>query len=310
MQWAQESGFLSNPMLSHRFRIVLQQLCRYRQFCDVEEAIGKYRGDTAQWNVYGDVLDQGDELDENAPMPETEFGIGQGNVRVTEFGNSVPYNGKLEDLSEHNYRKIVFGTLKRDCNKTLDRKARAQFDNGLLNYVATGAAAATITDDGTLAAVNNSPLNLYHVKAIADYMEERDIPVFDGENYMCVARPSTMRPFKDELEELHKYTGEGYMKIVNGEVGRYEGIRFVKQTNINTEGWSNGASDAAHFFGADTVTEAIACAEEIRAAIGGDYGRAKGLAWYYLGNFGITHADASTAETRAQSRILKFASAS
>lgn len=309
MEWSDtQSGYLHNPELSDEFRISLQASCRFRQFADVEDAIGKNRGETAQWNVYGDVATDGAALAENSPMPTTTFSISQGSCTVKEYGNSVPYTGKLEALSEHDIRKIVFSTLKRDCNKTIDRAAHAQFDNALIQYVGTGASAATITYDGTVATTNAIGLTTYHVKRIADLMEERNIPTFDGENYMSVARPTTLRPFKDDLEDLHKYVMEGWMQIINGETGRYEGIRFVQQTNIVSEAWSGGLSDAAYFFGGDTVTEVVACPEELRAKVGGDYGRDRGIAWYYLGAFGITHGDASTATGRAQARIVKWAS--
>jgi hypothetical protein len=55
--------------------------------------------------------------------------------------------------------------------------------------------------------------------------------------------------------------------------------------------------------GGDTVTEAIVIPEEIRSKIPGDYGRSKGIAWYYLGGFGLVHPDA------ANGRIVKWDSA-
>jgi hypothetical protein len=90
-----------------------------------------------------------------------------------------------------------------------------------------------------------------------------------------------------------------------GEIGRYEGIRFVTQTNIPDQGWV-GPSDDAFFFGADTVTEACAIPEEVRGKIPDDYGRGKGIAWYAILGFAITHNDSTSAETRAQARIFKW----
>lgn len=127
---------------------------------------------------------------------------------------------------------------------------------------------------------------------------------------MCVARPTTLRALKDDLEAQHMYTSEGWQRVMNGENGRYEGIRFVSQTNVPSEDWTtNKKSDAAYFFGADTVTEAVACPEEVRAKIPDDYGRGKGIGWYALNAFGITHADTSSDATKAQARILKWDSA-
>lgn len=60
---------------------------------------------------------------------------------------------------------------------------------------------------------------------------------------------------------------------------------------------------------ADTITEAVSVPLEIRGKIPDDYGRSKGIAWYSLGNFGITHADSTSAETKKQCRIIKWDSA-
>ena len=36
---------------------------------------------------------------------------------------------------------------------------------------------------------------------------------------------------------------------------------------------------------------------EVRAKIPGDYGRSRGIAWYYLGGFGLVHTDALNRRT-------------
>jgi hypothetical protein len=68
----------------------------------------------------------------------------------------------------------------------------------------------------------------------------------------------------------------------------------------------NTAGDWVFVFGADTVCEAVHTPEEIRAKIPDDYGRSKGIAWYALLGYGITHNDSNNL---AQSRIVKFDSA-
>lgn len=309
MLWSDTgSGYMANPKLSDEWRTALQPLSRFRQFCDTEAAIGKNAGETFQWNVYGDSSSDGTTLTENVEMPTTNFAITQGSVTIAERGISVPYSGKLEAVAEHDFRKIVFQTLRNAAVRSLDTAAHAQFDSCLLRYVATGAATYNLDDDGTPTGNNNNDLSNTHVKQIADIMQERNIPVFDGEHYVCIARPTTLRPMKDDLEPYHMYTSEGWNRVINGENGRYEGIRFVTQTHIAAEtNWTtNSKSDWAFFFGADTVTEAIAIPEELRAKIPSDYGRSKGIAWYYLGAFGITHADTTSTETKAQARILKW----
>jgi hypothetical protein len=149
-----------------------------------------------------------------------------------------------------------------------------------------------------------------HIKAIVDIMKERDIPAYINDDYYAIAHPSTFRGVKNDLEAIHQYTDGGFQMIMNGEIGRYEGVRFIEQTHVNkagigtaTSAWTNGKSDWAVFFGEDTVAEAIAVPEEIRGKIPGDFGRDRGIAWYYLGGFGLVHTQA------AQSRVVIWDSA-
>jgi len=302
-------GFMSTDILSEDFRLASQPIARYRQFCDVEDAVGKHRGQTYTWDVFGDTATAGGALTEGNKMPETSFPVGQGSIEMTEYGNSVPFSLKYDELSALPVRKIINKTLKNDATRTFDRAAHAQFDATILQAVGGASGAITLTDNGTASGVNAQDLTKEHVRTIAVTMEERNIPVFDGEDYMAVARPTTLQPLMVELEDVHKYVDEGWKQIVNGECGRYAGVRFAKQTNVADEGWTNN-SDAAYFFGADTVTEAIAIPEELRGKIPDDYGRGKGLAWFYIGGFGITHADETSAATKAQARIVKWASTS
>lgn len=94
--------------------------------------------------------------------------------------------------------------------------------------------------------------------------------------------------------------------ILNGEIGRYEGVRFIEQTNIGKGvanggvAWSAAKSDWAYFMGEDTVAEILVVPEEIRGKIPSDYGRSRGVAYYYEGGFALVQTAA------AQARIVKW----
>ncbi len=327
MTWETDAagGYMYADELSDTLRTALQPLTKFRQFCEPDpDALekGLNRGEKYRWNVYGDVATQGRRLAENAPMPETSFSVSQSELTVTELGNSVPYTGKLTALAKHDVLRIIDKGLKNDARKGFDIEAFLQFDACKLRAAPTGGTSTTsitVTENGSTATTNNVAMGTGHVKAIVDNMRERNIPGFVDDDYIALSHPSTYRPFKNELETLNQYTNEGMMKIYNGEVGRYEGTRFVEQNFIPKGGaidsttfdpytktsdtWNNGKSSWCFFFGADTVNEAMVIPEEIRAKLPGDFGRAGGIAWYYLGGFGIFHDSAD------QSRIMKWDSA-
>lgn len=301
-------GYMYSDQLSKVLRMAVQPLCKFRQFADVKDAAfgGLGKGQEFHWNVYSDTAAQGTVLTEGTVMPETNFTVTQGTLTMTEYGNSVPYTGKLDDLSEHPVKEVINKVLKNDAKKAFDIAAHAQFNLTPLRVVPTGGtntSAVTLTTNGTATLTNNIALGKEHVKTIVDLMKERNIPPYEGDDYFAIAHPTTWRQFKNDLESIKQYTSEGFGLIANGEVGRYENTRFVEQMNIAKTAWTNAKSTWAYFFGADTVAEGIAVMEEMRGKIPTDYGRSRGIAWYYLGGFGLVQTAA------AQARVVKWDSA-
>jgi N4-gp56 family major capsid protein len=319
--WAVSSigGYMHAENLSKKLRYELFKTGRFRQFCDVRDgqAPGRKKGDVFHWDVYSKVENQGTTVVETNTMPETQFTVTQGTLTVTEAGNSVPYSGKLDDLSEHDVTDVINKVLKEDANLALESLAVTQF-NSCVHRVC-GSTVTTITSytDGTCTNTNSNSIRKAHVGLILDYMKELNIPPYKGSDYYCIAWPSTFRTFHDEMTAIFQYTTEGLGQIRVGEIGKYENVRFIEQTAVAKGGaadsttwtpfvsdaWNGGYSDWAYFFGADTVVEAIARDVEIRAKIPTDYGRSKGIAWYYLGGFGIVHTSATNC------RIVKWDSA-
>jgi N4-gp56 family major capsid protein len=292
--------------LSKKLRTVLQPMCKFRQFCDTKDASqqGLHKGDTYHWNVYSNVATQGGTLVETNTMPETQFTITQGTLTITEFGNSVPYTAKLDNLSEHPVKQIIDKVLKHDASKAFDTAAHAEFAKSYLTvYPATGTT-ITLGSASSYGGSATGAMAKTHVGLIADAMKERNIPGYVGDDYYCLAHPTTLSTVKGDLDSVHQYVTEGFRLIANGEMGRYRGVRFVEQTNIAKDSTTN--TDWAFFFGADTVAEAIAVPEEMRGKIPSDYGRSKGVAWYYLGGFGLVHGGASG--TVDQARIMRWGS--
>jgi N4-gp56 family major capsid protein len=322
-------GFLYSLNLSKDLRAAVQPMTRFRQFCDVKDASlgGKKKGDIFTWDIYQDVaVRAAQSLAETATMPETNFTIVQGTLTLTEAGNSVPYSGKLDDLSYHDVKTIVNKVLKNDAKKWFDASAHAQFNNTLLAVQALNGTSTTslhISTTGTVTATNSIAFGLPHTKLVVDFMKERNIPAYTEDDYYAIAWPSTFRTLKNNLEQVFQYTTEGFRQLMYGEIGRYDNMRYVEQTNIprggadNTttfdtfnnvsDSWDNGLSDWIFFCGEDTAAEAIAVPEEMRGKIPTDYGRSKGVAWYYLGGFASIQSN--IANNVANARIVKWESA-
>lgn len=314
-------GFYYSLNLSDELRMGVQATAKFRQFCDVKDAWGKVtrRGQTFTWDTVPMMARGNRSLTETNTIPQGQHTILQGTLTIDERGYSVPYTEKLEKLSQFSVRAPIMKVLKYDAQCDLDALAHQQFDATPLRYVSSTTGVGVLTTNGTATGTNSQALNTTHVKGIVDTMKERNIPAFERGDYMAIARPTTLRTFKNNLEAIHQYTDSGLTMIMNGEVGRYEGCRFIEQTSVPAGGaadsttfdpftdtgdaWNGGYSDWVFFFGEDTVAEAVHTPEEVRAKIPGDFGRSKGVAWYYLGGFGLVNTDAT------QARIIKWDSA-
>jgi N4-gp56 family major capsid protein len=216
---------------------------------------------------------------------------------MSEYGNSIPYTGKLDDLSEFSVDNMITVALRNDMARVMDTAVATKFKESDISYTPTSASAGTFDVDGTVNTSATANLSLFHVKEIVDAMKTgiygaigtgNPVPPWDGENYVAIASVKALRGIKDDpdFEEVVKYADPE--RLLTGEVGRIYGVRFI-ETN-NTAALSNGVGSSsvlgeAIFFGADPVIEAVAVAEEIRAKIPEDYGRSKGVAWYALLGF-------------------------
>jgi N4-gp56 family major capsid protein len=312
-------GYMYSLNLSKELRVSLRPIVKFRQFADVKDAAhqGLSKGDTFHWNVYSTVATAGAALTEGTAIAETNFTISQGTMTIGEYGNSIPFSSKLDDLSEQPVKEIIHKVLKIDAAQVLDDLVADQIDATPLRVVPTAGTATdtvVLTTNGTATATNNVALGKDHIKAVVDTMKERNIPAYSGDDYFCIGWPTTFRTMKNNLESISQYVETGFQMIRNGETGRYEGVRFVEQTYRAKGGaaagmgtaaaaWSNAKSDWAVFLGSDTVAEAVAIPEEVRGKIPTDFGRSRGIAWYYLGGAGLVHT------TAAQARCVLWDSA-
>ena len=295
-------GYMYADNLSEILRTAVQPLIRFRQFCDVRAAKGYKKGQTFNWNAYSDTEDEGRVIQETEEVPQTNYTISQNSLTVKRYGMSVPFSELLDDLSEHPVKEVITQVLKNDCRRVLDKEAWKQFKKTPLKVTSSSATGVNFQTGGTAGGTHthgfSAEATLSHAKWVVDTMTERDIPTYDGTNYIALSRPRNLRSLKDHLEGIHKYTVPGWNHIMNGEKGRYEGIRYIEQTNVSKVAAAN--SDDIFFFGADTVIEAVVCPEEIRGKIPTNFGFSRAIMWYALLGFGINHTQSD------QARVLHW----
>lgn len=317
-------GFYSANKLSKELRMGVKATAKFRQFADVRDAWSKVTraGQTFTYDVVPMMSRGNRALTETSTIPQGNHTIIQGTLTMSERGFSVPYTEMLESLAEVSVRQPIMKVLRYDAACDIDSLVHGQFNATPMRVAATATGdSVTLTTNSTATLTVSQLLTLTNAKSIIDTMKGRNVPYYTDSEYMVIARPGGLRRLKNDLEAINQYTESGIEQIMNGEVGRIPGdARVVEQTAVPAGGaadsttfnaftdtadaWDAAAApDWAFFFGADTVCEAVHTPEEIRAKTPDDYGRSKGIAWYALLGYGITHTNV------VQARIFKWDSA-
>jgi hypothetical protein len=181
--------------------------------------------------------------------------------------------------------------------------ANAQFNADPAAHRADGGtntSAVTLTTNGTATLTNNIALGKEHIKVIVDTMKERNIPPYVNDDYVCLAHPTTLRKVKNDLETIHQYVETGLRMIMNGE-DRPLRVDALRRADQHREGSGPTRSRTGRTSSAKTRSRKASrfprkCAGRSRRTTA----VRKGVAWYYLGGFGIVHTVAANA------RILKW----
>lgn len=290
-------GYLSTPSLSSKARQAAQTMQKFRQFTNVESAVGAGKNEKFLYDKISNIQTQGSTLTETSTIPKSNFLVRQGSLTIAEYGNSIPYTFKVEKLSQINVPENIRTVLKNDWSKVLDSAVKTQFVAAEIKAVIPTTATTTFTTDGTATVTATGNASDKNVRDIIDYMKTLNIPRRNDGKYVAVCSTNFIRGVYDFFEPKAQATDMA--PLAAGEVGTYYGCRFVEETNTlsNILGGNTNSGEAV-FFGDDAVHEGVVVPEEFRIGIPSDYGRDMGIAWYALLGFQRTWSYATDGEER------------
>lgn len=299
------SGVYKSHEMSSELRKAAIAQTKFMQFVKPEPGYGKNKGDTITiTRVSNLAVPTSGKLTENIKIPEDALTITTVAITVSEWGRAVPYTSLAEDLSVFNVENIVQRALRDQMKLVLDNASSAAFRSSSSKIKATpdGISSIQFGTSGVAPATATVNLNVYHIEQIRDYMYSTlVIPPYEGDDYLCLISTKAKRGIVSDpaWETWHKYTDP--QSKYNGEIGRLENIRFIEINNSSALSGSLGSGGVlgeAVFFGLDAVAMAVALDPELRAAIPGDFGRSKAVAWYGILEFGVVWDTANAGEAR------------
>lgn len=282
--WTASDGYLSNPKLSEKLRFSAYEMSRFRQFCEVKEGSGKMKNETMNYDKILKLSTGGGTLVETSTVPSDNYTIVKGTLTITEYGNKIPWTGKVEALTEFDIKMPVQKRLRDDIKDTLDDAAGSEFTDAEYKAVLVSTSSVAFTTDGTATSTGTANLHTLTARQIVSYMKKQNIPFYDSNGYICIGSVDSIGSLYDAFQSLIQYTTPE--KMYKGEIGRYYQTTYLEENNVLSNAIGSGSAyGEAVFFGDDAVMEGISVAEELRSDPPTDLGRSKSMGWYYLGGF-------------------------
>jgi N4-gp56 family major capsid protein len=296
-------GVLKNHALSTKMREAAIAGTKFQQFCDIEPAYGRRKGDTVTITRIRNVVEPTSaRLDERTRIPIDTYAQSTKAIQVTEWGRGVEYTHKAELLTHYDLEDKIQRKLRQQLALVMDTAAAAAFKTAQIKFIPTTLTGGVFDTDGTPSTTALVNVTVSHIKVIRDYLSDTiHCPGYSGDEYIGLFSTKACRGIRNDPEfiESQKYTSPQY--LMKGEIGKIENIRIVEvnhtQALANDKG-SGGILGEALVFGEDAVTTALVEDPELRAAIPSDFGRGKAVAWYGVMEYGLIWDTANDGEAR------------
>lgn len=225
----------------------------FDQFAEEKRDFRADKGQTVVWTIYRQLAPSIRALSETVDVDGAQIQDFQVTFGINEYGYSIGTTEKLNLLSYHGpIENIVRTLLAPQMAHSVDIMARNAFWAGAPKSYANGAAnraALTTSDVATIDIIKKEAFRL---------STNRVMPA--GGNYICVAHPAVIYDLREDSlwENAGVYSDPG--RLVNGEVGRIYGVRFVESHHARLANAGGNATETtlngAHTFNDLTLTVA------------------------------------------------------
>jgi N4-gp56 family major capsid protein len=307
-QLNETGAYFSNNKLSKDLIAKAQPMTRFRQFTTKRADFGKSEGQNLLFDKLLDVEVSGGQLSEGQPIPKTGFKIRQGTCTANPVGNSIPYTEEFSDFSEFDVTDPIQSRLINDAALVLDTMAEAAFKQTKVIYTPLDGSqpgdANQWSVTGTAVTGARRAITPEDFVQVADAMKEGNyggnksapVPFYDSkQNYINIGSVSSMRALRNpqpsgDLNWRQDVQFGAPDRLFAGEAGTWEKVRYVEENHLlgrikNADGSDSGLPGESYMFGKDAVMEIVVCPLEVRRNVPGDYGRDRGMAYYYCGGF-------------------------
>lgn len=306
-QWKPDiiNGVMRNRALSTRMRYATIAATEGIQYVKPVEGYGKRMGESVTVPIAKNIDEPTSAvLTRGQKIPIDTQALSQTTLTVQQLGRGVEYSEESQILSYYNPEDFIQISLRKQLKLVMNKLVFDAFKASPIRFAPTSDSGGTFTtDSGTTPATATNNGTVAHVKTISDYMVKTiHCEPYEGDFYHCLASITFLRGLKDDAEfAMWRQYLEPGMAFYRGEVGAMESVRFsrVAHSSALSEGVGTGSVlGEALFFGEEPVLSATALDPEMRAAIPGNFGLDRAIAWYCMLAFGLTFPSSNDGEAK------------
>ena len=201
----------------------------FDRFAEVEATNATNPGATHTFTIFQDLAVASSELSETTDVTPVALSDSQVSVTMKEYGNAVVTTAKLRATSFINVDPVAANAVGYNAGISIDTVCRDVLQAGTNVVYATGGA----TDPSSRTTVNSDDtLSANDVRRVVAQLRGANVPTIGG-SYVGFIHPDVSYDFRSATDAAAWRTPANYVNpegIYNGEIGMFEGVRFMESS--------------------------------------------------------------------------------
>ena len=278
----------------------------YDQFADVQATNATNPGSSVKFTIFSDLAAATTELGEAEDVTPVAMSDSQVTVTLKEYGNATVTTAKLRASSFIPVDPVAANAVGYNAGLSIDSICRAVVQAGDNVIYATGGA----TDPSSRTTINSDDLLApADVRKVVAQLRKANVPTIGG-SYVGFIHPDVSYDFRGNTDAAAWRTPANYVNpagIYNGEIGMFEGVRFIESPRAPL---FENASDNSGSAGTIDVYGTLVMGRQALAkgvSLGGEYGaqptivygtvtdilkRFRPVGWKHFVGYGVFRQDA------------------
>lgn len=199
----------------------------FDQFADVQATNATNPGATVTFTIFQDMAAATTALGEAEDVTPVALSDSQVSVTLNEYGNATVTTAKLRATSFLPVDPIAANAVGYNAGLSIDTIARNAIQAGTNVIYATGGA----TDPSSRTTINSDDvLAANDVRRVVAQLRKANVPTING-SYVGMIHPDVSYDFRSATDAAAWRTPANYVNpqgIYTGEIGMFEGVRFVE----------------------------------------------------------------------------------